>query len=168
MIPRRRVLKIVAATLLAGNIAFLGWRLHEAAMPNAAITYAGLDSLALEVPRNQPAGILRGGKWQPDPATDARVRVSAETQTRRFLPVVVISLGPKPSYGRFIESVRSLRARHICHVAIMEGAAGVPEMERGYTPEGFLEIPTILLCGEPIGDAASFDGKLPPDAVMRL
>jgi hypothetical protein len=78
---------------------------------------------------------------------------------------LVISLGPKPSYGSFIQSIRSLRVRHICHVAIVEGAAVLSQMD---TPKGLLEIPTIALCEGPIGDATSFDGKLPPDALLRL
>jgi hypothetical protein len=166
---RRSFLKIVASTLLIGNIAFFAWRVHEATIPNAAITYAGLDSLFLVAPRSQPAAILLRGKWHPDPASDGRVRVPI--MTTRFGPpkqVVVISLGAKPSYGSFIQSLRSLRVRHICHVAILEGAGIASEMERGDTPVGLLEIPTIALCEGSIGDAVAFDGKLPPDALLRL
>src|SRR4051812_126801 len=113
MMLRRRVLKIVLAAVLVGDIGYFAWRVHEAATPNAAITYAGLDSLVLDVPRGQPAAILQEGKWYPDPATDARVQVPAQTQTGRPLQVMVIRVGSVRSYGSFIESLRSLRARHI-------------------------------------------------------
>ncbi len=168
MIQRRRVLKIIASILLMANIAFFGWRTYEATIPNAAITYAGLDSVVLFVPRNQPASILLRDKWQRDPATDTAVQVPAETQTGRPLHFVVISLGPTPSYGSFIQSVRSLRVRHVCHVAILEGAAVFSRMEHSDPPDGQLGIPTIALCEASIGDAAGFDGKLPPDALLRL
>jgi hypothetical protein len=75
-----------------------------------------------------------------------------------------ISLAPTPTYGRFIESIRDLKARGICNVVIRENDA--PEARVG-NGRNALTIPALVLCGNSIGDAG-FDVSLPPDGPLRL
>lgn len=173
MTRRRTLLIISAAALLVGNIALFGWGAYDSTRPNAAITYVGIDSLVLSVSPSQKTTVLTKGRWNPDPRTDESVRLPAMTQSGQSLKVVVIRLGPALNYERLIQSIRSLRAHNICHVGIVEGANidSVPAPNVPFAvpaPNSFIEVPTFVLCGEAVGDASGFDGKLPPDALIRL
>jgi hypothetical protein len=163
---RRTFLTIAALSLLAGNVAFFGYRHFGGA--KATITYVGLDSGGVIVPEDQPGATLKDGKWEPDPAADPKVKLPIEDMGRTPRQLIVVSLAPEGNYGRFIQSIRALRARGICNLAIREG--GTSRKMAAPLPGGSrdaLAIPAIIVCGHTIGDNG-FTGTLPSDRDVRL
>lgn len=146
---------------------WLGYRYHHATAVNGVITYAGIDSMGEAFPENQAALSLKAGALQPDPG--AMVTVNRLGGDPRQLAVV--GLAATPTYGRFIEMIRQLRARRLCNLAIRR------ERAQGLTPfisdrfkagtEGFEYTPWLVLCGGSIGDTG-FQGTLPPDSKIHI
>ena len=161
MTRRRATLIAVAALLLLGNIAFFTWWRPPTGPAEAIVTHVGIDSLVVEVGKDQPAAILGRDGWNPDPVSDARVHLAAVTQTGAPRQITLVSA---PSYEQFILSVRDLRARGICHVAILEGGASV--LRGPQFPSG-RDAPTLVLCGNSIGHEGFF-GRLAPDTHIRI
>lgn len=151
----------IVALLLLGNIAFFTWWQPRTASAEAIITHVGIDSLVIEVGKGQPAAILRRNGWNPDPVSDSRVHLAAVTQTGAPRQITLVSA---PSYKQFILSIRDLRARGICHVAILEGGASV--LGGSQFPSG-RDAPTLVLCGNSIGHEGFF-GRLAPDTHIRI
>jgi hypothetical protein len=157
---RRLFLVMVVMALVTANIIFL----YLPALyknPTATIMFVGLDSTGAFVPTAYPFAEFRQGKWVPDPTVQAREIVEDMGGNKQSL--ALISLMPQPTYGHFIQSVRDLKARNICNIAIREGAE--PIKSDTPLPDGSFEyfsIPALVLCGQSIGDAG-FYGELPPD-----
>lgn len=164
MIQRRVILEILAFVLLVVDGL---WFYKHFVAPNAMITYVGLDSTGLTVPMTMRASRLRSGKWDSDPLHALRsVRIDFGLGVRQP-SFALVSLDPEGSYGKAVEVIRDLKARHICNVLIREGgqAEGVViDFPNG--PDQALTIPAIVLCGSPVGDAGFF-GTLPADGPIH-
>lgn len=157
---RRLFLVMVVLALVTVNIIFLYLPAHDDGSPTT-ITFVGLDSLGVVVPASTPFAEFHEGKWLPDPKAQAREIVEDMGRNKRSL--ALISLMPRPTYGRFIQSMRDIKARNICNIAILEGAEHIKSTAP--LPDGsqeYLQIPAFVLCGHAIGDAG-FYGELPPD-----
>lgn len=167
MIRRRTSLKLVALALLASNAVWFGYRYYGAG-ETADITYVGLDSMGMPIPESQPAMMLKDGKWQPDPAADSKVNVPTLGFGGRPRPLTIVSLAPKPTYGRFIKAVRYLRARRICNFALRQDKTP-DKANMPFTDSAIENVASsaFVLCGYGFGDAG-FSGELPPDGEIRL
>jgi hypothetical protein len=167
VIRRRTLLKLVVAALLVSNAIFLTWHFRPA---KAQIFHIGLDSLMLSVPERQTAAALQNGVWEPSLAK-ASLPVSGMAGDVKW--ITLVTLAPDPTYGRFIQAVRALKARGTCNVLVREGAdlgEAAPPFSGprpGPPPAGVLDVPAIVLCGSSIGDAG-FSGKLPPNGEITI
>lgn len=152
--PRRPALMMFALVLSVIDVAFLSW-IHLA-YANAAVTYVGLDSIAFKVPSNEPSLTLRQQHWYLDgrPMSDW----TEYLKNRESGPVALITLAPQPTYDQFIRSIRDLKKRKICNVAIREG---------GEQLESAKLASALILCGHGLGDAGFF-GTLPEDGPIRI
>lgn len=161
----RRTLLIAVAGVIAGcDMLFLAWHSHNPARA-FALTYIGVDSLGVVVPASRKASALQNGKWVPDLAV---TQVPAATMGGEKRELFYITLGPTPTYSRFLATVRDLRSRGKCNVLIREGGHPMePQdaVQRGKQPD--VEVLALVLCGSSIGDAG-FSGTLPPDRMVRL
>lgn len=160
MTRRRSILLIIVGVLLAGDAAlFLAKWLY--ASPQETVTYVGLDSLSVLVPKSHPMAAWESGHWQP--SLDGKAMFKADDMMGHQHPVALITLGPNPTYGAFIFAIRRLRAGKVCNVAIRESAMPIGSSEDRHRE--YLAIPTIVLCGSSIGDAG-FYGELPADRIV--
>lgn len=162
MIRRRTILAIAALLVFSGDVTFFGWRLLHSATVDAVITHIGTDSLVFEIPGTQPAALLRRDGWEPDPANDSKVNLypSDGSEVTPRVPLITT-----PTYDQFIRSIRDLRARGICHVAIRESGKLALPGEPNYP--GGLTVHTLVLCGNAIAHEG-FLGTLSPDTHIRL
>ena len=160
---RRALLSAIATVLLVADGAFLLWCWHVDTAPNAWITRVGIDSAVFFVPTSAPAPVLRDGQWYiggqavPDP------RDAQEKGVDRG-GAVLVSLGPSPTFGQGLRSIRDLKARGICNLMIREDATPV-DISPGTKPQ--IAVPALVLCGHRPGDAG-FSGKLPPDGPIHV
>lgn len=79
-----------------------------------------------------------------------------------------ITLAPHPTYAHFLTVVRDLKTNGKCNIAIRD--AGKPIQSDGDAEGPFeyaLDVPALVLCGRPIGDAG-FYGRLPRDRIVQL
>ena len=166
MVQRRIWLKLAVIILLAGNVFFFAT--HDSFWgTSATISYVGLDSLDMVMPNDHPATALLAGKWTSDPAVGPAT-ISVTNSEGHIGKMVLVTLAPEPSYGKFIEVVRALKAKGICNVFIRE--SGIDSGARVRFADGersASKIPSIVLCGRPMGDAG-FYGALPPDKKIRI
>jgi hypothetical protein len=148
---------ILAATLLAAiNIFILLWNYWDRA-DRTYLTFIGLDSLAV-VSSPAPVGsALSDGQWTP---AVAQTQILAHDYFDKPMPVAVITLAPRPTYGHFLEVIRNLKAQNLCNVLIVENA-----QQSEITSPGEVEIPAFVLCGSSVGDAG-FSGTLPKDGTL--
>jgi len=163
---RRRAFLLLLCLLVLGDALFLGWRWHRDTAPNAEITYAGLDSAIIVLPAsvNEPVLSLRGRQWhlrgKPLPDVDAYLRGLAKGHR---LPMVSV-----PSLGALPGVLRSLKAHKACNILIREGGSSSWTGPLATPPHTeMLDIPALVLCGNPIGDAG-FYGTLPPDGPIHV
>ncbi|MEP9361212.1 hypothetical protein [Sphingomonas sp. KR3-1] len=162
--PRRSRLIPLACTLAVADVLFLGWRWRQDSLPNADVTYVGLDSSEMIVDADAAALSLQAGHWRLGDRPLADVGEYAKgVAAEGHMPLVTA-----PSYGQFLRSVRDLKARKICHILIREGGTII---KAAPTPEvpvwDELSIPALLLCGESDSDMG-FHGTLPPDGPIHL
>ncbi|HVI99188.1 MAG TPA: hypothetical protein VM657_08990 [Sphingomonas sp.] len=156
---RRFLLIMIVLALGTGDLLLLKRHWHHRAN-FASVTHVGLDSLFVMVPTSTQAAALHNGRWSPDLAKAA---IPSEGEALHKRSITLITLEPHPTYGKFLQAIRSLRAQQKCNVLIREGNVLV----EGHTKPDQLEIPALVLCGSAIGDAG-FSGTLPPDGVVRL
>jgi len=162
----RPYLILLALTLLVADLGFLGWRWHRDTAPNAEITYAGLDSAVIVMPAstNEPVLSLRARQWHLDgtPLPDVAAYLRGLAKGHRLPMVSVPSLGALPGV------LRSLKARKACNILIREGGSSFRTGPLATPPNTeMLDIPALVLCGNPIGDAG-FSGILPPDGPIHV
>ena len=145
--------------LTVADVGLLTWHWLHGTGANATITYAGLDSLSVVVPAKEPALRLEQERWYLDgrPVSDW-----AEYMRNRGEggPVALVTLGSQPTYVQFIRSIRDLKKRGICNVAVREGGEIMKSGE-------MMTIPAFVLCGHQLGDAG-FGGTLPQDGPIRI
>lgn len=128
--------------------------------PPATITYMGLDSIEVSVERSSTAAILEEGRWSP---TLEAAEVGSEVGSEGGRPLTLISLGPSPTFGQFIRSIRDLKARGYCNILLRESAdQSLTESRVRNGSRSTIAIMAFGLCGDPIGDAMVWD-TLPDD-----
>lgn len=167
MIRLRASLRIILLLLIAGDGAFFAWRCRRAGSVTETITYVGLDSLGMLVPASHPAATLREGQWEIGGHIVADLGTYSRSKSRQGDPLL-ITLGPRPTYGRFLTSVRDLKTRKICNVFIREGGKAVrTAMPLANGTRDGLEVSALVVCGRALGDAG-FSGALPADGFVRI
>ena len=156
---RRHILMLFVLVLTVADVGLLTWHWLHGTGANATITYAGLDSLSVVVPAKEPALMLKQQQWYLDgrPMSDWSEYMRNRGQGG---PVALVTLAPRPTYAQFIQSVRDLKKRKICNVAMREGGAVMKSHDE-------MQIPAFVLCGHQLGDAG-FRRTLPPDGPIRV
>lgn len=142
--------------LAIGNLFYLAWSFWYRA-DQTDLTFVGLDSFALWALQAPVGSALQGGQWNPALAT---TQTFAQTMLGNPVPVAVVTLAPRPTYGHFLEVVRNLKAQKRCNVLVVENS-WQPEMT---SPDEVI-IPAFVLCGYAAGDAG-FSGTLPKDGTL--
>lgn len=123
---RRSLLVAVCAVLLVADCAFLAMR--SAPDAERGVDHIGASPFGFILPEAKPLPWLDGDSWQLDrtPIRDivaySRDAAIREGNMSREGPVALVSLGPNPSFGQFLRTVRNLRENGICHVVIREAA----------------------------------------------
>ena len=164
MIPRRVILAASAFVLLVADGL---WFYERFLAPNATILYIGADSFALTVPMKMRASRLLDGKWDSDPQRFKSVQIEFGIGPQRH-SLALVSLEPEGNFGKAVEVLRDLKARHICNVLIREvGRAEGIIINFPCGPDRALTIQAIVLCGNGIGDAG-FSGTLPKDGPIHI
>lgn len=131
--------------------------------PVAWITYVGVDSLYVPVGPSQNAAAMRNGRWAP---SHEKASFTVKDMADQERTLVLITLAPQPTYGRFLQAVRDLRGRGTCNILIREGRMDFETMSGALDASNRdLLIPALVLCGHAIGDAG-FEGTLPHDRRM--
>jgi hypothetical protein len=162
MVRRRAILGFSAFGLI---VADCFWIYSRFVAPNANITYVGTDSVAVVVGTQARAAQLQNGKWDFDPIQSFPVDIGFGPREK---DISLVSLAPKQTLGQAVEVIRDLKSRHLCNVLILESANIGMEAGDALDQSGrVLEIPALVLCGYPIGDAG-FLGKLPTDRPIHV
>ena len=165
MTKRRRLLAIIALALLVTNALVLFTLYKSHFSYNPTITYIGLDSIDMLVPIGMRAAKLQDGKWDLDPIPTLDSETFGSARTR---PIQLVSLAPRPTYGKAITVFRALKARAICNVLIRESGGIYPvRLQSSDGSDKALSIPALVLCGSSIGDAG-FYGVLPADRPIHV
>jgi len=163
---RPLILAIVAGALCLAD-AF--WVYERCFRLNAAITHIGLDSVVMIMPASAKAAELRDGRWDINPLETTQPKSYGLPAAQNRWQIAFVSLGSRSQYGRAVAVIRDLKARHICHVALREGATRTAvKLDFGKGPETSLEVPTIVLCGDAYGDGTGFVGPLTADHDIHL
>lgn len=158
MKPRRALLAAVALALAV----FDGWWSYEHFFaPNAKITFVGLDSFAMVMPKAMQGARLASGKWDRDPTSILKLDFARGRDPRR---VALVSLAPEPTLGKAVAVIRDLKNRKICSLLITDSGSFHNFKD---LPDNKIEVSSLLLCGEPVGDAV-WIGTLPPDRSIRV
>lgn len=151
--PRTATLEIVAAALL---VADGYWAYQRYFRLDAAITYVGLENLSMMVPASAHAAQLRDGKWNSDPYLALKSKFYAPPPGEKAKPMALVSLGPHPGLGQAVAVFRDLKARHVCHVLIREGAeATASGIDFGEGPETALKFQPLCFVVMAMGMRAS-------------
>ncbi len=156
----RRVLLAVATLAL---VAFDGWWGYQHFYaPNADLTFAGLDSLDVGVPKSMRPARFTNGKWDFGPVTKLEVSMLGGWRMRE---VALVSLAPELTLGKAVAVLRDLKARKVCNVLIRDSPVDDYYFKAKRRQE--VAVITLVLCGEPIGDAG-WSGPPPPDRKIRV
>jgi hypothetical protein len=149
---------ILAATMLAiGNLFFLLWNYSRRA-DQAYLTFIGLDSWAVVASPAPVGSALQGGQWNP---ALVKTKILAHDWFGKPMPIAVVTLSPRQTYGHFLEVIHNLKAQKLCNVLIVEDAQ---RSELTTSPDEVM-IPALVLCGYAVGDAG-FSGTLPEDGTL--
>lgn len=158
VIQRRPLLAFAALALVALDG---WWGYQHFYAPNADLTYAGLDSYGMVLPRSMQGTRLAKGKWDRDPTTVLNVDYGRGSVPRR---VALVSLTSEITFGKAVAVIRDLKKRKICNLLITESSGFNSFMD---LPEDQMLASALVLCGEPLGDAG-WHGPLPPDRRIHV
>lgn len=152
---RKRALWLLAAVIALADAGYLD--ANQRAPISHLAEVIELESLGLVRPADQAMPRLESGGWEVDgkPLPDLWAYARAQSRELGYVtgdgPLVLISFGPEPSYGRLLDSIRALRADGFCHVAI-------PSAEPASNTE--ITMSVVRLCGSWIGRIVGANGLL--------
>ena len=160
---RRLLLMTVVATLAVGNAIFLAARAQRSSA-NAHVSHVGIGSFSMVFLRPRKGTTFSQGHWSPA-LKDALVEM--EDMDRSTYQAVLVSLGPKPTYGQLLAAIHDLKARKLCYMLVNEIAdrQWLSQAAPSILPDD-LETPGLVLCGASVGDTGFF-GTLPPDGPLN-
>ena len=156
--PSRRVslIAIASALLVFDGILFLSGGLGKAPSELSGVKLESFDLVRL---REEPLPWLRENAWVLEGAQikdmkQYALRAASNGNMTPDGPLVLISLGPRPTFGQFIRSAHSLQSLGLCHVLVREGGRdhGPVSFGEDLQPRPAISIPALTICGRTVGD----------------
>lgn len=148
---RRGTLLAIVGALLAVDSTYLSMR---ALSPSSPVIWAALSPVSITAPEGQAFASLAESGWQiggtPVHNMWAYARSSTYGGKAWNQPTVAfVWLGPDPTFGHFLASIRSLHELGICHTGIRETRRPGRRVDFGpsWGVQREVEMPILGLCG---------------------